>query len=203
MRNKLAWLFSAFILFLSLMIIDTNALAVTKSNAQKYVLKNSLFQAITYEATDLKLCEAKKGILYYGKNQLSGLNGWQCTTNNQLYNQIYAYGSSKKKLTFYKRESDTIILDYKFPLKEGILKETYYDEWNEKTVHYKTKIKFKQTLKTKAGVLKDVIEFDSTINNTAKVKGYDKFYIAKNRGLVKIVNHKGNTTFEVTSFIKK
>ena len=203
MRNKLAWLFSAFILFLSLMTIDTNASAATKSNAQNYVLKNSLFQAITYEATDFKLCGTKKGILYYGKSQSSGLNGWQCTTNNQLYNQIYAYGSSKKKLIFYKRESDTIIFDYKFPLKEGILKETYYDEWNEKTVSYKTKIKFKKTLKTKAGVLKDVIEFDSTINNTAKVKGYNKFYIAKNRGLVKIVNHKGDTTFEVTNFIKK
>jgi len=52
MRNKLAWLFSIFILFLGLMTIDTNAQAATKTNAQ-----NSLFQAITYETTDSKLCD--------------------------------------------------------------------------------------------------------------------------------------------------
>lgn len=109
----------------------------------------------------------------------------------------------QKKLMFYKRESDFTILEYKFPLKEGVLNKSYYDQWTEKTVHYKTKIKFKKTLKTKAGILKDVIEFDSTISNTSKVKYYDKAYVAKDRGLVKIVDHRGKTTFEVTSFIKK
>lgn len=55
-------------------------------------------------------------------------------------------------------------------------------------MYYKTRIKFKKTLKTKADVLKDVIAFDSKINNTAKVKGYNNSYIVKDRGLVKIVN---------------
>ena len=199
MKNKLVWLFSTFMLFLGLTTIDTNASAATKNNAQNYVLKNSLFQAITYEATDLKLCDKKKGMLYWGNSKVLGGKGWICTNNDSMF----IYDVYKKNLIMGAAGTDWIIVDEKFPLKEGIYNESYYDEWNEKTIYYKTKIKFKKTLKTKAGILKDVIEFDSTINNTARVKDYNKFYIAKNRGLVKIINYKGDTTFEVTSFIKK
>lgn len=178
---------------------NLNAHAATKTNPKDYRLNSTMFQAFTYEATDLKLCEKKKGMLYYGKSKMVGGKGWICTNNDSMF----VYDVYKNQLVMYAGGTDWVIVEDQFPLKEGIHNESYYDEWNSKMLYYKTKIKFKKTLKTKAGVLKDVIEFDSTISNTSKIKYYNKSYIAKDRGLVKIVNYKGKTTFEVTSFIKK
>lgn len=187
------------IFILGLMTINLNAHAATKTNPKDYRLNTSMFQGFTYEATDLKLCDKKKGMLYYGKSKVFGGNGWICTNNDSMF----IYDIYNKSLIMGAAGTDWIIVDEKFPLKEGIRNDSYYDGWHEKTVYYKTKIKFKKSVKTKAGLLKNVIELDSTMNNTAKIKDYNKSYIAKDRGLVKIVNYKGQTTFEVTSFIKK
>lgn len=186
------------IFMLGSLTTNLNAHAATKKNPKDYRLNSTMFQAFTYEATGLKLC-GKKGMLYYGKSELFGAKGWICTNSDSMF----VYEVYKSRLMMYAGGTDWIIVDDKFPIKEGIRNENYYDESNDKMIHYKTKVKFKKTLKTKAGVLKDVIEFDSTISNTSKIKHYNKSYIAKDRGLVKIVNYKGKTTFEVTSFIKK